>query len=306
MYKGCDCMKKNINISLLLSVLVLMILIIWSSFEAFQYAETFEENREARVELIRLCEQNNEEVDPEICNIVYERGVDIIKPDTISLFFYLLMDTSLYNIQILAPLFIILISAYHFFREYSTGFYKNKLTRMTYLQYLKEVLKKAYQCIWIYPIWILILFFISYLISGHFDYQNSIINPIDEFYIQHFLTFIFVFLFNIVLNSIFYVHLALLPIRKNPNYIVSIFSSYILFLIWDIVSEILIGTILFELVLGISQTSNLFSLFNYWVYDGISNLGIYIGINVLHVIISFLIFYVVYSNKEKVVISSES
>ena len=82
-------MKKNINISLLLSVLVLMILIIWSIFEAFQYAKTFEENREARVELIRLCEQNSEEVDPEICNIVNERGMDIIKPDTISLFFYL-------------------------------------------------------------------------------------------------------------------------------------------------------------------------------------------------------------------------
>lgn len=199
-----------------------------------------------------------------------------------------------------------MISAYDFFREYSTGFYKNKLTRITYLQYLKKVLKKAYQCIWIYPVWILILFLISYLISGHFNYQNSIINPIDEFYIQNFLPFIFIFLLNIMLNSIFYVHLSLLPIRKNHNYIVSVFASYILFIIWDIISEILIGTILFELVLNISQTSNLFSLFNYWVYDGISNLGIYIGINILYVVISFLIFYVIYSNKEKVVISSES
>ena len=75
---------------------------------------------------------------------------------------------------------------------------------------------------------------------------------------------------------------------------------------WDICFEVLIGGLIFEKYLHISQTTYLFNLFNYWVYSSISNLGLYIGINIFYVLLSLLIVILIYHKKENVVIASES
>ena len=124
-------------------------------------------------------------------------------------------------------------------------------------------------------------------------------------YLKYGLIFYFVYLLNIFLHSIFYVNVSLISCKNNKNIFVSIILGYMIFIVLEIISEVLIGQVLMHYVFGISNAFDLFNLFNIWVYDNVISLW---HITILSLIISIgstIITILLYRNKEGVVIENE-
>lgn len=304
-------MKKNNDIFYkIFCALIFLSLIIWVVYCGIQYKNHYNKNVEAHHKLIEICNQENSQIKDSDCQEIISNG-DPIMPDTITVFFQLLINSNLSLIQLIAPIIVILLASYCFYREYSTGFYKNKLLRMSYKDYLKYIFQKTYRSIWILPAFITIIFICSFIISGHFNLESTLSYwpenyiPVSISVIKNFSTFIIIFVLNIILNSLFYASLAIIPIKKSNNYIVSVISSYLLFIFCDIFLEVLVGILILEKFAHISHASSLLSLFSCWVYDGIPNIPLYIIYCILLALISFLITVYIYHNKEEVIIESE-
>lgn len=298
---------KKVNI---LFVIILLILTVWIAYISFQYRDNHNKNVEAHYKLVEMCNSSNNNLSEEECNEIIERGIPVME-DTFTVFFQLLINTSLSKIQILAPIIIIILASYSFYREYTTGIYKYAIIRMPYKNYIIKSILKTYKSLLILPAFIIILFIFSFIISGHFDvdltlsYWQEYYIPVPIVYIRNFIPFIFIFILNILLNSIFYANLSLMIIPKSKNYVINVLSSYIVFIFCDIFLEVFIGIVIFEKILKISSASSIFNLFNCWVYDGISNIPIYTLYCFLIAIISLITVMLVYKNEEKVIIESE-
>ena len=302
--------KNRFGFHFLLSMIIFILLVIWIIVCAVQYWNNFSMNVDAYNKLSEICNESSNMIDISTCNEILDNGVPVI-PDTFTVFFQLLINSSLCYIQLLAPFIIFVLSSYDFYREYHTGFYRNKLMRISYKEYIKSFLLKAYKNIWIFPAWLFILFIVSFIISGHFDlsktlsYWPTYYIPVDIQIIQNFFPFIFIFFINLIFNNLFYVNIALISVKKNYNFIVNILASYLIFIFCDIILEILIGILIGELILNISHASSMFNLFNYWVYSDIPNIWLYVLYCFLLALVSFIVFYFVYRKKEDVIIASE-
>lgn len=305
-------MNKNNNDILykLFCVSFLLILTIWISYCSIQYKRDFNKNVDAHIKLVEICNQQNSKISESDCQKIISNGSPVM-PDTFTVFFQLLINSNLSLIQLLAPIIVILLASYGFYHDYRTGFFKNKLLRMSYKDYIKYMFRITYRCIWILPCFIVLIFICSYIISGHFDINLTLAYwpenyiPVSVAIIKNFHSFIIIFILNIIFNSLFYANLAIIPIKKSNNYIVSVIASYLLFIFCDIFLEVLIGILLLEKMFHISHASSLFSLFSCWVYDGIPNIPIFILYCFLLALISFLIAIYTYHNKEEVIIESE-
>lgn len=307
-------MKKKNNLVLrILSIVILIFLTIWIIYCGVQYKQNYIKNLEAHDKLVEMCNLKDPKISEEDCRSIIANGKPVL-PDTFTVFFQLLINSDLSLIQLFAPMIVILLTGYSFSREYNTGFYKNKLLRMSYKNYLKQAIYSAYKCIWILPAFILILFICSFIISGHFDidltisYWPEYYIPISISIVKNFFPFMSVFILNILFSSLFYANLSLISIKKSHNYIVSVIVSYLLFIFCDIVLEVLIGGLILEKYAHLSQAPNIFSLFSCWVYDGIydtSSISLYTINCFLLAVVSLIVVAYIYRNKEEVIIESE-
>lgn len=302
--------KKNDIILKFFSLIIFLLLILWVASCSIQYKKNYTKNVDAYNRLIELCNVENSTISKETCGTIISNGKPVM-PDTFTVFFQLLINSNLALIQLVAPIIVILLASYSFYHEYSTGFFKNKLLRMSYKEYFKYIIFKTYKCIWILPVFIVVLFICSFLISGHFNisltlsYWPENYIPVSLSIISNFFKFMIIFLLNIILNSLFYANLALIPIKKSNNYIISVLSSYLLFIFCDIFLEVLVGILLLEKYAHISQASSIFSLFNCWVYDSIPSIPLYTIYCFLLVVVSFIVVVYIYRDKEEVIIESE-
>ncbi len=306
-------MKKNKNKDIILklfSLIIFSLLIIWVIFCGIQYKKNYTRNVNAHNQLVELCNEKSSTISEETCGMVISNGKPVM-PDTFTVFFQLLINSNLSLIQLIAPMIVILLASCSFSHEYSTGFYKNKLIRMSYKEYFKYIILKTYQCIWILPAFIILIFICSFIISGHFDvnltlsYWPENYIPVSISIVKNAFPFMIIFLLNIVFSSLFYANLSLIPIRKSNNYIVSVISSYLLFIFCDIFLEVLVGVLLLEKYAHISQASAIFSLFNCWVYDSIPSIPLFTIYCFLLAVISFIVVICIYHNIEEVIIDSE-
>ena len=304
-------MNKNKDIFLkFFSLIIFISLTIWVVFCGIQYKQDYTKNVNAYNQLIELCNTQDSVVSAETCNTIISSGKPVM-PDTFSIFFQLLINSNLSFIQLIAPIIVILLSSYSFFHEYNTGFFKNKLLRMSYKEYLKYIILKTYKCIWILPAFVIVIFLYSFIISGHFDvnltlsYWPENYIPVSISIVKNAFLFMIIFILNIIFNSLFYANLSLIPIKKSNNYVVNVISSYLLFIFCDIFLEVLVGVLLLEKCAHIHQASGIFSLFNCWVYDSIPSIPLYTICCFLLAVISFLVVIYIYHDSEEVIIESE-
>lgn len=304
-------MKRNKDIILkLFTFIICLMLILWVALCSIQYKNDFDKNVDAYYKLVELCNEENKVMSDESCHTVITNGKPVM-PDTFTIFFQLLINSNLSLIQLLGPIIVIILASYSFSREYNTGFFKNIIQRMSYKNYLKSIILRTYKYIWILPIFLIIIFIFSFLISGHFNvdltlsYWPEYYIPISIMAIKNIFPFMIIFILNVIFNSIFYANIALITIKKSNNYIISVISSYLIFIFCDIFLEVLVGILILEKILHISGASNLFSLFNYLVYEGIPNIYLYTIYCFTLVIVSLVVVICVYHNKEEVIMKSE-
>lgn len=225
--------------------------------------------------------------------------------DTVSTFGYItLNEGNISFLQIGGPLFVIFAAVWNFHRNLRKGVFKNSLTRMGYKEYMrKSYIQTLLKGAFILPIFLLIIFIISYLLSGHFDYEYGIRQyGYDAFGIdnaKHWVCFLIVYLFNFVLQSILWINIGILNCKHNKHMIINIVVSQIEYFMLFIILE-MVGTTFFP---GTSMMYYL-SLSNTWAYTHVTRIGMICFYLVL-ALLSTCIVYVTYRNKEKIIMEME-
>lgn len=298
--------KRNIAF-----IVITIIFIFWGLFAANEYRTWWNQNNYAYNYYINECknEHKNDESYKDWCNQLIEEGQPV-KPDTISVFFDLLGNYSLRYLQIIAPIFIISMAIWNFHKELKSEYYKNILTRIQYKKYMKIHIIKSLKYSFFLPIYLLFIFLLAYLLSGHFNlnatmeaYPGYLL--IDNKYLNYFSTFSFVYIFNLILHSIFWINLGFIMSKNSKNILITLISSFLCYIAIFIVSEIFIGGFLLSKLFGISNAMNYLNLANIWVYSDVDNIFVMLFYGLFLVIISFLVLVSVFKNKEGVIIENE-
>lgn len=313
MKKRGKIMKKiKWNITFLSPIIVITLIAILEICYAYNVYNVYKKNENEYLVLFDKCQKSETELTN--CSSLISKGKPII-PDTITLFFIVLTSTDLIQLQILFPIAIIIISSNIFYHTYKTNTYKKHSSKNEYKDNLKKSYFNALKSIWIFPIFLLILFVVCFIMSGNFDidktlsyYQEESI-PISVKYIKNYIPFMCIYIFNVIINSCIYVNISLMTIKKSSNLIISTLSSYTLILFCSIFFEVILGNFLLEKCFKVTNASNILNIFNYWTYDSLKTpvaLVIFTIYNVTLVIVSFSILKKIYINKDNVVPESEN
>lgn len=242
------------------------------------------------------------------CLITFHMPVETNDP---LICFYIIVCDEMLLLMIIAPLFVIVPSIYEFHKKLHSGFIKNCLTRTSYRKYIINLYLEALsKSIIILPIFIIILLVLCCIKTGntsfgsginYYDYYTS--PPIQ--FGKDIIIFMLYYLIGIILNSIFYMNLGIIYIKKNSNVFVAIILAFISFIMLDIIGEGFIGGFLLAKTFNIHHYQDLFNLFNVWVYDGIKNLNLCMLYYIALLFITGLIICLQYRKKEDVIIETE-
>lgn len=232
------------------------------------------------------------------------------KSDPLIRYYQLINDTSFSSIVYFGPLLVIIPCAIIIHRNMKNGYMKNVLTRTSYSSYIKSVMKKTIKFSVILPVFIMIMLLISGILCRNFSYGTHkemfgyFTSPSIEFY-GRIPQFLLIYIFNMLLFSIFYMNLTYICAKKSSNVFVTIIYTYLCYFVIDIIGEVFVGGLLFAQVLNYKGISDYLNLLNVWAYFDIHNL-LYLCIYPISlVLVSSIIVYFLYKKRERILILNE-
>mgnify|MGYP000622831080 CR=1 FL=1 len=292
------------------SILAVLILIGWFGIAEYQDIKNREDLYKMELEYYNTQ-----------CNKSMEKCEELIKPthykmDALGQALYTI-KTSNFNYMIL--FFIGVPGMYQFYKEFRSGYIKNILIRESYSKYMKKVvfdsLKKT---IFITPLTLLGCFIISYIlcdgivdINYTFNHSMQGISMPSDTYLKSLPLFLTTYVLNLILLTIICVNISLICVKKAKNFILAIIMSLLVYFLTNIVLNVGLGTIIFEMLFHIDGAAYYTSFYNLISYEApINNATIYgliymIIFMVISTIISYICLYWYYRNKEKVLIEVE-
>lgn len=202
-----------------------------------------------------------------------------------------------YVIPFFIPLLVIFPTILLLSKEFSNKNIKNNILRQTYKDYIKSLLKKSYSNIWIIPTLFVILYLISLLITGNFDYRFMEGYTFANHYgMLNKPMFYILYVSILYLNFAFYINIAIIVVVKNKNFIIALLESYIvIYFIW-IFNEIVLSRFL-----QIINIDSIYSNFlNIYTWESISNMWLFWFFNFIYWLISSLTLLATFKNKEKI------
>lgn len=287
-------LKKNKILCLLL-----LIIFFWIIITCIIYKMDFSELQEASANNIERCIK---ETSSEFCS---QFAIPDI-PDTISIFFQLIVD---YPLRIFAyfiyPIFIIISVVSLIYNEVKTGYIRNALTRMTYKNYISKIYLKSLKSLIILPFFLLVLFAGSYILSGgNFIIPTEETAIVEQQYLNNFLQFSLIYIINIFLLNLFVTNLAYIATIKSNHAISAIVGAYMGFWIIWIIAEAILGFAI-QKIFDIRYLTNSLSFANFWIYDHVISLPFMFIYVLCLVVLTVIIAYFVSRKKERVVLNAE-
>ncbi len=171
--------------------------------------------------------------------------------------------------------------------------------RTDYNSYIKNTFIKIYaNNSWVYSTFILLMLIVCAIL---FKFNESKLFLVGIGNI-HYLVFVLISIILSIAFSIFILNIGLIATRYCKKFSIAMIVSYLLFISFAIISEIMIGSIVNNII-NIDGIYNSFSIFNMVILDG----NIY-GIIIYSIILLTLSTYIVfklYKNKDKVLIEYE-
>lgn len=299
-------MKKFIkNNSLIL--ISITILVLWYLFSLSNFLVNFNASKENEYKYYEnKCNLDNT-ISEKCDNLEKIKDYDV--PPAPLLYSYIIgasMDSIMY-LPIITVLFVSIPAIYNFYRETKSGFYKNKLTREKYFNFFYGHYKKSLKCLLILPIFLLITFFITCIISK-FRFQDITFSNFfttkeyaKSLWIPYFLTI----LFNILYHSLFYINTAYIAFYKAKNFAINIVLTYLFYLLSQIVIVRLIG-MFFGRVLKMGEFAMSMEDPIIWGFGAdVPHFEYMIISSILYAFISTLIVFLFYRKKERFVIANE-
>ena len=226
-------------------------------------------------------------------------NIEIKNRDTFSTFMYIVNMSDISTFMTLgSPLFVIILSSFYFHKYFRKGYFKNSINRIGYKKTIINIYLKLLKCTLILPIFIILMFVVSYTISGNFDFELGVklygSIGLNSYYAKIWPIFMLSYILIFFLHGIFWINISVFNIKHNKYLIVSIIVSYIEFFLLAVIIE-LIGSSLFQT----TKYLEYFNLFNMWLFHNVTILGVLLE-TFIYVGVTSLMVYFAYKNKEKV------
>lgn len=217
--------------------------------------------------------------------------------DAITLSTYVIETSSTFGLVVfLLPLIVIINVVFRIHDEISSGFIKNKLSRMSYSKLLREYFLKAMKVSLIIPLIYIFIFGISCLITNfNFNITENmqLFSEYETFKYSNF--FIYSVLLIIIQYLLFFGYsiIGIFMSFINKSKIVSVIFGYIYFVILCIF-YLVFGTAVIKNLLGINYGEvNYFNLIgNYWSFNDLAS-----PVLLLMVVLSVVVFNVLITLK---------
>ena len=256
-------MKYNRNNAVLM--LVIMVIVGFSLSAIFNNMREFNMNIKAYNYKINKCNtiSNNDTTIINYCNEIKKWGGPK-RSDTFFTFFDILFDDRFTIMQILLPFLIIMCSISKINEKLKSGFIKNELLRQKYKSFVIKEWIDSLKKLFIIPFMFLIIAVAAYILTGNFDYKNSLLNfnPwVNPIFFDNIVISIIIYLTNFLLHGIFIINIGYIATKKSRGYIPSVLTAYISYLgLWAI-SETFFGYFIMSGLLKKPELHNYFSFF---------------------------------------------
>ena len=294
-------MKKFIQNNKVL-LISFMILFIFTTFLGIKVIINDKNSKDFSIKEKEMCKETLKN-DPtsEICLAKINENEEKPKRDTLTTFNEILNDSEYSFIYFLAvPFLIIMSSMYEISKRFKSGEIRNRLTRESYNNYIKDVFKSTYKSVILWPLITIYVLVFSYLISGTFTVSTETIAFTKEI-LSHPVLFIFSYLINTILMSIFYINIGLFLVPENRNYLVTVIETAMVYFGITLTNTFFIISFVLK---NIKNAENYFDFFDMYTYHDRE----LIPFNLLCLAVAFislLVVYLKYRNKEKIVIKLE-
>ena len=292
-------MKKFIQNNKVL-LISFMILFMFTTFLGIKVIINDKDSEDLSVKVKEMCKETLK-TDPtnEIC--LKALNEEKTKRDTLTTFNEILNDSKYSFIYFLAvPFLIIMSSMYEISKRFKSGEIKNRLTRESYNNYIKDVFKSSYKSILLWPLITIYVLVFSYMISGTFEVSAETIAFTKEI-LSHPALFIFSYLLNTILMSIFYINIGLILVPENRNYLVTVIETIMVYYGITLTNTFFIISFVLK---DFKDSEKYFDFFDMYTYNDRELIPfnlLCLGVS----LISLLLVYLKYKNKEKIIIKLE-
>lgn len=292
-------MKKFIQNNKVL-LISFMILFMFTTFLGIKVIINDKDSEDLSVKVKEMCKETLK-TDPtnEIC--LKALNEEKTKRDTLTTFNEILNDSEYSFIYFLAvPFLIIMSSMYEISKRFKSGEIKNRLTRESYNNYIKDVFKSSYKSILLWPLITIYVLVFSYMISGTFEVSAETIAFTKEI-LSHPALFIFSYLLNTILMSIFYINIGLILVPENRNYLVTVIETIMVYYGITLTNTFFIISFVLK---DFKDSEKYFDFFDMYTYNDRELIPfnlLCLGVS----LISLLLVYLKYKNKEKIIIKLE-
>ncbi len=306
-------MKLKINKYIIFSFIIFGLIIFMSFFQYFK--EEFSYEKEYYIIKENCYEKKN--VNHKVCNY-FNNNDEVLKKyiiendpnkkindlDSITLTCSIIENTLFTIFQYISPLIIFIAFIGTLQPFFSSGIIKYYLNRENYRDISKRIFKKMIIVSLITPLSLLFIYLLSIIITkGNFNYTNEVqtISVYEPWKYNNFIIYGIIICISQFLLNMSYCCIALFSLKKSKNSVVSIFMSYIYFIIVDIALYIILYVIIINKTLGFKNLSDYFNIAGYWFCDyGIKSLY-YVLISLLLFILLFSLTIMLYRKKEDVI-----
>lgn len=294
-------MKKFIQNNKVL-LISFMILFIFTTFLGIKVIINDKESEDFSIKAKEMCKEVLK-TDPtnEICLTKINGNEEKPKRDTLTTFDKILNDSEYSFIYFLAvPFLIIMSSMYEISKRFKSNEIKNRLTRESYKSYIKDVFKSSYKSIFLWPLITIYVLIFSYMISGTFEVTTQSI-AFNTKILCHPILFIFSYLLNTILMSIFYINIGLILVPENRNYLVTVIETVMVYYGITLTNTFFIISFVLKNFKNAENYFDFFDMYNYKERELIPFNLLCLGVS----LISSLLVYLKYKNKEKIIIKLE-
>lgn len=213
------------------------------------------------------------------------------------------------TLQWFSPLLIVIAVVCTIHTEFSSGMFKNYLTRMKYHDYLKKTYKVAIKAALITPLALIMLFALCSVLTGfNFNIHETtkVIAVYDEWKYNNFFIYGLCICFIQFLISLLYANIGLFFCKNNKNKLVAVIMGYVGFIVVNLLIYGGFYVIVLNKILGFKNVGDYFLISGYWYFYTSKSCFMVVLLSLIFMMISLVIVYVSFRNKEKVVQASEN
>ena len=300
--KVVNFLKRNYLLILAYIIPIILIVISFHRFYTEYYSiQQYEEYKVA-------CQELKDERSCAIFQAIKESNEQFKSTDTMTFFFEILYHYIDSYIVVLGPLLVIIQTVHFLHKEFSSGFIKNELIRMSYSKYQKKVYLTSLKSAIVLPFIIITIFIISAFITNfnfsppNWVYKISVYNQTnyDNFFLYLLSSCLIVYFM-----GIFYSNITLAFLNKSKNSLLVTIFSYLCFFVCVILFDVG-GSIILIRILKFSPSISVYlNIFDYWHINGEDNYLWFIVISFLLAFISYFVDKLIYKKKERTMIEVE-